>query len=318
MRSRRPASPLCTTTSSRCANRSTTITPTSRSTPRACRHLRRSTTSAAFRKIRSRARQTGRKCGTRPIPPIRMRCRPIPRRPRTPPLPASTTYTAKPPVMDSMEPRTRPGRSSESGFTLAGVIVIMTIMMIVVAYTVPRMWSTVMKRERERQTIFIMQQHAKAIADFRLKNNAYPTTPQQLKDARQPRMIRGIKGEYVDPLTGEVDWLVIPQAAGASLPVHGGTGINGGVGPVIQPSTPPPDTTGSNADGLNPAAPPGLPGIPIKDYAGGPFIGVRPAAHGKSMTTLFGADTYETWLYTTLDYDQEVKLRVTAASISYH
>ena len=48
--------------------------------------------------------------------------------------------------MDSMGLRTRAGNAKESGFTLAGVIVIMTIMMIVVAYTVPRMWSTVMKR----------------------------------------------------------------------------------------------------------------------------------------------------------------------------
>jgi type II secretory pathway pseudopilin PulG len=216
--------------------------------------------------------------------------------------------------MDSMEPRTRPGRSTESGFTLAGVIVIMTIMMIVVAYTVPRMWSTVMKRERERQTIFVMQQYAKAITDFKLKNNGtYPTTPQQLKDARQPRMIRGIKGEYVDPLTGEVDWLVIPQAAAASLPAHFGATTNGTAGVVTGGGA-----TSSDASGLNPAAPPGLPGIPIKDYAGGPFVGVRPAAHGKSMTTLFGADTYETWVYTTLDYEQEKNGRMQAASISYH
>src|SRR5947209_19762614 len=86
--------------------------------------------------------------------------------------------------MDSMELHSRPGKSRESGFTLAGVIVIMTIMMIVVAYTVPRMWSTVMKRERERQTIYVMQQYAKAIAEFQDKTKAYPTSPQQLKDAR--------------------------------------------------------------------------------------------------------------------------------------
>ena len=122
--------------------------------------------------------------------------------------------------MDSMGLRTRPGRSGESGFTLAGVIVIMTIMMIVVAYTVPRMWSTVMKREREKETIYAMQQYAKAIVEFREKNKAFPTSIQQLKDARQPRMIRGVKGEFTDPLTREVDWLVIPQAAGASLPAH--------------------------------------------------------------------------------------------------
>jgi len=227
--------------------------------------------------------------------------------------------------MDSMGLRTKPGRSGESGFTLAGVIVIMTIMMIVVAYTVPRMWSTVLKRERERQTIYAMQQYAKAIVEFREKNKAYPTSIQQLKDARQPRMIRGVKGEYPDPLTGEVDWLVIPQAASASLPPHATTnGPNSPTGAPPPPPPPPPpnpstDTSGTTGtSGTNPTAPPGLPGIPIKDYAGGPFIGVRPAAHGKSMTTLFGADTYETWVYTTIDYDQEKGLRLQAAATVYH
>ena len=216
--------------------------------------------------------------------------------------------------MDSIELRTRAGKANQSGFTLAGVIVIMTIMMIVVAYTVPRMWSTVMKRERERQTIYVMQQYAKAINEFKVKNQTYPTSPQQLKDARMPRMIRGVKGEYVDPLTGEVDWLVIPQAAAASLPSHFGTNPNNpGGGPPPPPPPPPSDTSATNS-----SAPPGLPGIPIKDYAGGPFIGVRPNAHGKSTTTLFGADTYETWLYTTLDYDQEKASRLQAAATVYH
>jgi len=231
--------------------------------------------------------------------------------------------------MDSMEPRTRAGKRAQSGFTLAGVIVIMTIMMIVVAYTVPRMWSTVMKRERERQTIYVMQQYAKAIMEFQKKNQTYPTSPQQLKDARMPRMIRGVKGEYIDPLTGEVDWLVIPQAAGASLPAHNmAPGVNGtagaatlsGPGPGNGNNTGNTGNTGTPGPNgtTNPNAPPGLPGIPIKDYAGGPFIGVRPNAHGKSMMTLFGADTYETWVYTTLDYDQEKKLRLQAAATVYH
>jgi type II secretory pathway pseudopilin PulG len=216
---------------------------------------------------------------------------------------------------------TRPGKSDESGFTLAGVIVIMTIMMIFVAYTVPRMWSTVMKRERERQTIYVMQQYAKAIVEFREKNKTYPTSMQQLKDARQPRMIRGVKGEFPDPLTGEVDWLVIPQAAAASLPAHTTiTGINGPGGAPPPPPPPPLNQTtdSSGTSGTNPNAPPGLPGIPIKDYAGGPFVGVRPPAHGKSLLTLFGADTYETWVYTTIDYDQEKLGRLQAAATVYH
>jgi type II secretory pathway pseudopilin PulG len=243
--------------------------------------------------------------------------------------------------MDSMALRTKPGSTRQSGFTLAGVIVIMTLMMIVVAYTVPRMWSTVLKRERERQTIYVMQQYAKAIAEFRAKNNTFPTSPQQLKDARMPRMIRGVKGEYLDPLTGEVDWLVIPQAAAASLPAHNlttpGGGVNGPGGGATLPfgggngptgptgptgatgNTGSTDSTGtSTTDTANPNATPGLPGVPIKDYAGGPFVGVRPPVKGKSMMTLFGADTYETWLYTTMDYDQEKQLRIQAASTVYH
>jgi type II secretory pathway pseudopilin PulG len=222
--------------------------------------------------------------------------------------------------MDSMGPRTRAGKSRESGFTLAGVIVIMTIMMIVVAYTVPRMWSTVLKRERERQTIYVMQQYAKAIVEFQKKNSAYPTSPQQLKDARMPRMIRGVKGEYTDPLTGEVDWLVIPQAALNSLPPHTAGG-NAPPGAPPPPPPPAPSTDTSNAgsnNGTNPNAPPGLPGIPIKDYAGGPFVGVRPAAHGKSLMTLFGADTYESWVYTSVDYIRERDLRLQAAATVYH
>jgi len=191
----------------------------------------------------------------------------------------------------------------------------MTIMMIFVAYTVPRQWSTIMKRERERETIYAMQQYARAISEFRAKNQTYPTSPQQLKDARQPRMIRGVKGEIPDPLTGEVDWLVIPQSAAAALPQRNPTNPNN---PTNVPPPPPPltntaDNTGTDTSGTNPPAAPALPGIPIKDYAGGPFIGVRPPAHGKSLINFFGSDTYETWFYTSIDYEHEKALRIAAA-----
>jgi type II secretory pathway pseudopilin PulG len=215
----------------------------------------------------------------------------------------------------------RPRNGATAGFTLAGVIVIMTIMMIFVAYTVPRLWSTVLKRERERETIYAMQQYAKAISEFQDKNKAFPTSIQQLKDARQPRFIRGVKGEFPDPLTGEVDWLVIPQSAAAVIPQHkyaGGTAPNPtGSGAPPPPPPPPPDTSGTDTTGTN-AGKPALPGIPIKDYAGGPFIGVRPNAHGKSLLMLFEADTYETWVYTVTDYQQERDIRKLAGATVFH
>jgi type II secretory pathway pseudopilin PulG len=215
-------------------------------------------------------------------------------------------------------------RSSESGFTLAAVIVLVTIVMIFAAYTIPRQWSTIMKRERERQTIYAMHQYVLAIEEFKIKNNnTLPTSPQQLKDAKQPRLIRGLKGELVDALTGEVDWLVIPSSAAAALPQRNNNVNPNGPNNAPPPPPPPPIPSTSGTDttdtsGTNPKAPPGLPGIPIKDYAGGPFIGLRPNAHGKSLTSFYSADTYETWFYTTVDYEAEKTLRIAQASTVFH
>ena len=52
---------------------------------------------------------------------------------------------------------------SERGFTLAGLIVILTIIAVFLAYTVPTQWSKILQRDRERQTIFVMRQYARAI-----------------------------------------------------------------------------------------------------------------------------------------------------------
>ncbi len=181
----------------------------------------------------------------------------------------------------------RPRINSESGFTLAAVLVLLSVMMIIVAYTVPRQWSAVLQRDREQQTIYAMQQYARACWEFQQRNKTYPVSPSQLKDARSPRFMRGTKGELIDPLTGEVDWLIIPQAA-AITPVN-----------LPGPQNNPPNTQK-----------PVLPGVPLKDYAGGPFVGVRSPKTGKSMLSLNGNDTYETWAYTAIDLQRDIQVRI--------
>jgi len=196
-----------------------------------------------------------------------------------------------------MERRSARGKQSERGFTLAALIVIMTIMMIFVAYTVPRQWSTVMQRQREQQTIFAMRQYARACYNFQKKNNTYPTSMQQLVEARQPRWLRGGKDGLPDPMTGEMDWLLVPQAAG---------GLQGGG--TRPPGNPP--TTGTQP-------PTTIPALPMKDYAGGPFIGVRPPKTGKSLIALNGADQYEQWTFTAVEIKAEIDARVVAAGTIY-
>ena len=167
-------------------------------------------------------------------------------------------------------------------------------MMIFVAYTVPRQWSTVMQRQREQQTIFAMRQYARAIYNFQKKNNTYPVSMQQLVEARQPRWLRGGKDGLPDPMTGEMDWLLVPQAAAGQ----------GGVRPGNPPTgTQPPATT--------------IPALPMKDYAGGPFIGVRPPKTGKSLIALNGADQYEQWTFTAVDLQAEIGARELAAGTVY-
>lgn len=189
-----------------------------------------------------------------------------------------------------MAPPTRTGNRSDRGFTLAGVIVLLTIVMIFAAYTVPRQWSAVLQRDRDRQTLFIMKQYAIAISRFQDKNKTWPVSIDQLKEARQPRFLRGPKDGYIDPLTGEVDWLIVPQSA---------------IGPTGQPKPVP---------GAQPGAIPPIPGVPMKDYAGGPFVGVRPNKVGKSFLQFNGLDSYEQWIYTATDYRTERDARVAATA----
>lgn len=193
-----------------------------------------------------------------------------------------------------------PTRSSERGFTLAGLIVILTIMAIFIAYTVPRQWSKVMARERDNQTIFVMKQYARAIRAYQLKNNAVPTSLDQIKQARTPRLIRGA-GEWICPLTGQADWVVIPASAAQAANPQ-----NPAVPPVNQPrgtvwrmpSTPISPTP------PGPQPTPGQPGGIV-----GPIIGVRPNKTGPSFLTLNGATNYEQWSYTTIDLENEIQGR---------
>ena len=194
------------------------------------------------------------------------------------------------------------GRRSESGFTLAGLLVILTIMMIFIAYTVPQQWSKVMQREREKQTIFVMKQYARAIADYAAKHGQ-PTSLQQIKDARLPRIIRGVHGEWVDPMTGKVDWILIPPGAVSVTPVQGGVGNPTLNNPPTNPATS--TTTGGAQPGQPAPAKLNLAASP-KDYVG-PFVGVRLPITGQAMLSFRDSDSYENWFYTTTDLAADIK-----------
>ena len=188
--------------------------------------------------------------------------------------------------------------SSEAGFTLAGLIVILTIISVMIAYTVPRQWSIATARERDQQTLFAMKQYARAILAFQDKNKTPPVSLDQLKQARNPRLLRG-KGEFVDPLTREVDWIPIP--ATAAQPQQGAVPNIPGVTPPVNRGVQPPQ--------VNPVQP-GQAGGYV-----GPFIGVRPNKTGTSYLVVNGSDTYEQWSYTINDLNNEILQRRNAMAM---
>jgi type II secretory pathway pseudopilin PulG len=195
---------------------------------------------------------------------------------------------------------------TESGFTLAGLIVILTILAVLVAFTVPEQWSKLMQRDRERQTIFVMKQYARAIHEWQAKHGGgFPTSLDQMKEARLPRMMRGPKGEYIDPLTGQVDWILVPPGA------YTQQGQPPGVGGGTPPGVPPPPRTDTSTTTTTP----GTSGSPFnsaaspKDYKG-PFIGVRPPVTGKSMLKVNNAENYEDWFYTVYQLNNEIAFHI--------
>jgi len=190
--------------------------------------------------------------------------------------------------------RTRTFRGQE-GFTLAALIVILTIIAMVIAFTVPEQWSMIMGRERDKQTIFLMKQYARAIKAWSMKNGGMPTSLDQITEARRPRVIRG-DGKWPCPLTGKKDdWILVPFAA------------------IQQPGAAPGTPGQPGQPGQQPSGPSKLQKeASPRDYVG-PFVGVRPNAEGKSFISLNGAEDYSEWVYTVLDLENDIAVKNAAA-----
>ena len=191
----------------------------------------------------------------------------------------------------------------QEGFTLAALLVILTIIAMIIAFTVPEQWSMIMARDRDRQTIFLMKQYARAIRAWNAKNGGMPTSLDQLKDARRPRVLRG-DGDWACPITGkEDDWILVPFGAVSGQGGAGGNPIPGG-----NPITP------GGQQGVVPGQPSKLNKEASPDDYTGPFVGVRPKAKGKSFIEFNGATDYSEWVYTVQDLEMEIQRNVAAAS----
>jgi len=99
----------------------------------------------------------------------------------------------------------------QRGFTYLGMLVLIVLigLMLAAAGQVAR---TAIQREREAELLFIGHQYRAAIARFVRQNHRYPTELAELVqyDAAGPAPAYYVRRLYRDPMTGALDWLLIP------------------------------------------------------------------------------------------------------------
>lgn len=92
--------------------------------------------------------------------------------------------------------------NSESGFTLAGVLVALAFLLILMTAAATQ-WSFIKKRAKEEELLFRGTQYARALKCYYKKFNTFPN---ELKELLDEKCIRRL---YKDPMTEDGEWALI-------------------------------------------------------------------------------------------------------------
>lgn len=122
--------------------------------------------------------------------------------------------TSPPAPLSSRTPFLRERGNSAAGYNLVMLMVLLTILNIVLAASLPA-WSSVIRREKEEELIFRGLQYAEAIRVFRNRFSREPIRLEELIEV-EPRTIRQL---WKDPMTENGKWVLIP-AQGPTAPVQ--------------------------------------------------------------------------------------------------
>ena len=174
-------------------------------------------------------------------------------------------------------------RSSEAGYNLVVLAVLITVMNIAVAAALPY-WSSWANRQKEEELIFRGLQYAEAIRLFRVRQGRLPTALEELIEV-EPRVIRQL---WPNPMDEEGRWGLLMQGAPGNnggpgnrqAGDAGGTGAAGGTGGGGLTAVPPPN----EEEGDGPTV--------------GPILGVYSATPGPSMRVWNGQEDFGDWYFT--------------------
>jgi type II secretory pathway pseudopilin PulG len=182
---------------------------------------------------------------------------------------------------------------SQQGYNLVILVIVITIMNILVAASLP-LWSRVIQRNKEEELRFRGLQYAEAIRVFHNRFQHYPNRLEELVEL-EPRSIRQL---WKDPMTDDGKWgLIFQNQPGGALNNQGRNpnGNNGGAGN----GAPPAETEGNENPEGNEGGESSF-GGPKKgeEVQIGPIVGVRSKSHKESIMSFFGRQHYDEWQFT--------------------
>lgn len=100
------------------------------------------------------------------------------------------------------------------GFTYIGLLIAVVLLGIGLAL-VGEVWNTAVKRERERELLFVGDQFRQGIGRYYESSPGVKQYPRKLEDLledkRFPVMKRYLRRMYLDPMTGKADWGLVLQ-----------------------------------------------------------------------------------------------------------
>lgn len=108
------------------------------------------------------------------------------------------------------------------GFTYLGLMLAIAVSSAALAAGV-EVWHTALKREKERELLFVGDQFRRAIELYyrAAPGRKYPLSLEDLlKDPRQPGVRRYLRRLYRDPVSGKAEWGLIMAPGGGIMGVH--------------------------------------------------------------------------------------------------
>ena len=253
--------------------------------------------------------------------------------------------------MANMEQAAQSGErcEGEQGYMLLGLIVAIAIILLTLSVAAADMAHTV-REARERESVRRANQYVRAIRLYYKKNGSYPASVKALENTN---MIRYLRQEYTDPLSGKDYRLIgvgqnkttvkgffgqpLGGIAGAGLGAAAGMQSAGnGFGPVSGTGPGGATTSTNGATGTSGAngtsgttsgtggstgtsgfssSPFGTGGMGTLATSGsmGPFMGVGSNAKGNSILIVNEQTTYETWEFL---YDPRIEKLYAAAALN--